>query len=87
LLSEYVDVTFDDTTNPVTRIGEFNGVDSSQWQSAQSIGDGSVVTIIQLPTEEIGFRLYVSPSVAVNFRPRGMNNWWELRADVQFKIQ
>ncbi len=86
LLIEYVDVIFDNTTNPTTRIGEENGVDSSQWQSAQSIGDGSIVTIIQLPTQEIGFRLYVSPSDAVNFRPRGMNNWWELRADVQFKI-
>ncbi len=83
---EYVDVALDNVINAKTRIGETNGADSSQWQSAQAIGDGSVVTIIQLPTEEIGFVLYVSPSNAVNFRPRGMRNWWELRADVQFKI-
>ena len=84
--TEYVDVAFDNAVSTKTRIGEANGIDSSQWQSAQSIGDGSAVTIIQLPTEEIGFVLYVSPSDAVNFRPRGMRNWWELRADVQFKI-
>lgn len=86
LLTEYVDVAFDNATNPKTRIGEVNGVDSNRWQSAQSKGDGSAVTIVQLPTEQIGFRIYVSPSSAVNFIPFGMNNWWELRADVQFKI-
>ncbi|MFT5890880.1 MAG: hypothetical protein ACI9Y7_000978, partial [Dokdonia sp.] len=86
LNTEYVDVAFDTVVNTKTRIGEAGGIDSSQWQSAQSIGDGAIVTIVQLPTEEIGFVLYVSPSDAVNFRPRGMNNWWELRADVQFKI-
>lgn len=86
LVTEYVDVAFDNPSNPKIRIGEVNGADSSQWQSARSIGDGSVVTIVKLPTEQIGFRIYVSPSSAVNFIPFGMNNWWELRADVQFKI-
>ncbi|WP_299212752.1 hypothetical protein [uncultured Dokdonia sp.] len=86
LLTEYIDVAFDNVLNSKIRIGEVNGVDSNQWQSAQSIGDGSVVTLVKLPTEQIGFRIYVSPSSNVNFIPFGMNNWWEIRADVQFKI-
>lgn len=86
LATEYVDIEVNAITGEKTRIGEVGGRDSSQWQSAQGIGDGEAVDIIQLPSEEIGFTIYVSPSAAVNFRPRGMNNWWQLRADVQFKI-
>ncbi len=88
--NEYVDVslnTIATTPDQNIRIGEDDGDDSSQWQSAQSIGDGSIVDIIQLPTGETGFRIYVSPSSAVNFSPSGMPNWWELRADTQFKIK
>ena len=84
--NEFVDVALNTTTGDKIRIGEAGGRDSSQWQSALGIGDGGIVDIIQLPTEEIGFTIYVSPTSAVNFRPRGMSNWWELRADVQFKI-
>jgi len=83
---EYVDISLNTTTGENIRIGEDNGDDSDEWQSALGIGDGSIVDIIQLPTNQIGFIIYVSPSPAVNFAPRGMNNWWELRADVQFKI-
>ncbi|WP_299767973.1 hypothetical protein [uncultured Dokdonia sp.] len=84
--NEYVDVALNSITSEKIRIGEANGRDSSQWQSALGVGDGGAVDIVQLPTEEVGFIIYVSPSSAVNFRPRGMRNWWELRADVQFKI-
>ncbi|GGG28921.1 hypothetical protein GCM10011344_32200 [Dokdonia pacifica] len=84
--NEFVDVALNTTTGDKIRIGEAGGRDSSQWQSALGIGDGGIVDIIQLPTEEIGFTIYVSPTSAINFRPRGMRNWWELRADVQFKI-
>lgn len=86
LATEFVDLGLNTAINTKTSIGVTGGLDSSQWQSAQGIGDGSTVDIIQLPTEEIGFIIYVSPSTAVNFTPFGMSNWWELRADVQFKI-
>ncbi|MEP0263798.1 hypothetical protein [Dokdonia sp.] len=86
LETEFVDVGLNTTVSTKSRLGVTGGLDSSQWQSAQGIGDGSTVDIIQLPTEEIGFTIYVSPSTAVNFSPFGMSNWWELRADVQFKI-
>lgn len=84
--NEYVDVALNTVTSEKIRIGEAGGRDSRRWRSAEGIGDGEAVDIIQLPTEEIGFLIYVSPSPAVNFAPRRMNNWWELRADVQFKI-
>ncbi|WP_299683458.1 hypothetical protein [uncultured Dokdonia sp.] len=84
--NEFVDVALNTVTSEKIRIGEANGRDSRRWRSAEGIGDGGAVDVVQLPSEEIGFIMYVSPSPAVNFAPRRMNNWWELRADVQFKI-
>lgn len=89
---EYVRVSFDAIDKTTAKqnsvvIGDFYSYDDNVWHSANGVGDGRTVTVVELPSGAIGFKIYVSPSVNVNFIPFGMNNWWELRADIQFKTK
>jgi hypothetical protein len=78
--------TIDTTVNKTNSvlIGDFTSYDDAIWHSANGVGDKKTVTLIMMKGK-VGFKIYVSPSININFIAPGMTNWWELRANLQFK--
>ena len=81
--NEYVDVGFGLSTNPKTSVGII-GADSSVYAVDNSLV-GVTFDIIDIGGGVPGIRIFVSPTVDVNFSPGGMPNgwWWQLKLSFQ----
>ena len=84
--TEFIEVGVNTNTSTKFKLGEHYGDFSSTWQTDYGTGDGTEATVVDLGSNQVGIKIYVSPSTDINFAPSGMTNWWELRADIQLKI-
>jgi hypothetical protein len=74
--NEYVTITFDDSsTHDVGRTG---GQDTSTFLTDNTWSTKDISSILTTSGGKVGFNISADPTVAVNFAPFPMTNWWEI---------